>query len=76
MALRSLLLWAATERFETHVRAFNGALACAASDTSQGDWSAADHILSVALAEALGHAQHREALRQADTAARWRFART
>ncbi len=24
MALRSLLLWAATERFETHVRAFNG----------------------------------------------------
>jgi hypothetical protein len=65
MALRSLLLWAATERFETHVCAFNDALACATSDTSQECWSAADHILWVALAQALGYGQHRDALRQA-----------
>jgi hypothetical protein len=65
MALRSLLLWAATERFETHVRAFNDALSCATSDTSQGCWSAADRILWLALTEALGYGQHREALRQA-----------
>ena len=65
IALRSLLLWAGTERFERHVRAFNDALSCATSDTSQGCWSAADRILWVALAEALGYGQHREALRQA-----------
>ena len=65
IALRSLLLWAATERFETHVRAFNDALSCATSDTSQGCWSAADRILWVALAEALGYGQHRDALCQA-----------
>jgi hypothetical protein len=65
VALRSLLLWAATERFETHVRAFNDALACATSDMSQGCWSAADRILWVALAEALGYGQHRDALCQA-----------
>jgi hypothetical protein len=47
------------------VRAFNDALSCAISDTSQGCWSAADRILWVALAEALGYGRHREALRQA-----------
>ena len=40
-------------------------LSCAISDTSQGCWSAADRILWVALAEALGYGQHRDALRQA-----------
>jgi hypothetical protein len=65
MALRSLLLWAGSARFETHVRAFSDALSRATSDMSLESWSAADRVLWVALAEALGYGLHRDALRQA-----------
>ncbi len=67
MALRSLLLWAATERFERHVRAFTDDLShtLSARDTSGSCWNAADRVLWLALAGALGYGQHREALLQA-----------
>jgi hypothetical protein len=45
MALRSLLLWAGSERFVRLICAFTDALSCAASDVSQGLWSAADRTL-------------------------------
>jgi uncharacterized protein DUF2851 len=67
VALRTLLLWAGTERFERHVRAFGDDLsrAAPAHDTNGAYWTAPDRILWLALAEALGYGQHREALRQA-----------
>src|SRR6476646_9184345 len=65
VALRTLLLWAATERFETHARAFADALQSAGFGVQTHCWSAADYVLWVALAEALGYGQHRDALRQA-----------
>jgi hypothetical protein len=67
VALRALLLWAESERFERHVRAFTDDLSRAspAHDTSDSGWTAPDRVLWLALAEALGYGQHREALRQA-----------
>jgi hypothetical protein len=61
------LLWAGTERFERHVRAFGDDLSCAAPahDTNGSCWTAPDRVLWLALAEALGYGQHREPLRQA-----------
>jgi hypothetical protein len=67
VALRTLLLWAGTERFERHVRALDDDLSRAlpAQDTSGSCWTAPDRVLWLALAEALGYGQHRQALRQA-----------
>lgn len=65
VALRTLLLWAGTERFERRIRTLAGELSCATPDTGKACWSAADGVLWVALAEALGYGRHREALRQA-----------
>ena len=65
MALRSLLLWAGTERFETHVRAFENELHSTGSDPQITGWSGADGVLWIALAEALGYGQYSETLRQA-----------
>jgi Protein of unknown function (DUF2851) len=67
MVMPTLLLWAGAERFERRVRAFANAVSRAspALDTCAANWTSADHVLWVALAEALGYGQHREALRQA-----------
>jgi hypothetical protein len=65
VALRTLLLWAATERFETRVRVFEDEPRSGGSGVQAPCWSAADCVLWVALAEALGYGQHRDGLRQA-----------
>ena len=64
-ALRTLLLWAATERFETRVRAFEDELRSPRYGVQATGWSAADRLLWVALAEALGYGRDRMALRAA-----------
>jgi hypothetical protein len=67
--MRTLLLWAGSERFERRVHALKAALSCVAPDANasclETGWSAADRVLWVALAEAIGYGQHREALRAA-----------
>jgi hypothetical protein len=56
VALRTLLLWAGTERFERHMLAIGDELSRAlpAHDTSGACWTAPDRVLWVAPAEEVG----------------------
>jgi hypothetical protein len=67
VALRATLLWAGLERFEQRVSAFGTAMIEVEDISSMPElpWTAADRILWVALAEALGYGRNRAALRQA-----------
>jgi hypothetical protein len=67
VALRATLLWAGLERFEQRVSAFGTAMIEVEDISSMPElpWAAADRILWVALAEALGYGRNRAALRQA-----------